>query len=155
MTVMYNGMNPAIPYKFTQTYNGFSTFTSAKINFKGEEEDDPIIRGIFEKTGENQSMKKITTIPEYIRFKDLVSNEINQDELGDVFSTGLTKMGITPKITIEKPTSLDNEYGSIVVTLDYKPEKDNPTDPTKIKLPYKDKFGLKDYKIQQLSLIHI
>ena len=149
LTVMYNGMDPAIPYKFTQTYNGFSTFTSAKINFKGEEEDDPIIRGIFEKTGETQSMKKITTIPEYIRFKDLVSNEINQDELGDVFSTGLTKMGFTPKITIEKPTSLDNEYGSIVVTLDYEPEKDNPTDPTKIKFPYKDKFGLENYKIQQ------
>ena len=131
-----------IPNKFIQTYTGFTTSSQANINWQGSEVKNKPVNQIFNDT----VIKDITSIGAYNDLKNTVANQVQANQLGQIYDTKLSRMGYVPTISIEKMTSLDNEYGSFIVTLDYSGDK---TDPTKLRYAYKDMFGLKEFKISQ------
>ncbi len=131
-----------IPNKFIQTYTGFTTSSQANINWQGSEVKDKPVNQIFK----DATIKDITSIGAYNDLKNTVANQVQANQLGQIYDTKLSRMGYVPKISIEKMTSLDNEYGSFIVTLDYSGDK---TDPTKLKQAYKNMFGLTNFKISQ------
>lgn len=151
LMVMYNGLDPTKPYKFIKTFTGFQSNTTASVNFKGELEHNEVIADQF-KNDTYKNPKNITVLnsPQKDYSKE-TAKDVQASELFNIYDTSLTKMGFIPTISINPLTSKDHEYGSIVVCLDYSPiangsEEENEK---KLKFPYKDKFGLKDYKIYQ------
>ncbi len=132
-----------IPNKFIQTYTGFTTESQANINWQGDQvKDDDPIKQVYK----NEDIRNITTIGAYNDLKNTVANQVQANQLGQIYDTKLARMGFVPTISIDKMTASDNEYGTFVVTLDYSGDK---TDPTKLKQAYKNMFGLKDFKISQ------
>ncbi len=145
--VHYNNLEVGTQSTFSITYTGLATENTNKINFAGEEvTEKPTLNGkpVFS----DDSVKSITSIPQYKDYDQKLATQVDESQLNFVFDSNLKKMGFQPQLKISKTKdgkldSKDAEYGSIKVELDY---KESYSDMLGIKLPstYWNKFGLKN-----------
>lgn len=153
INVVYVGISNTTKNDFTITYSGFPSTGTSIVKWQGDSLDDVIKEGTTtvdgvttytEKAQKAQEIKEaynanggvdggklidITTISSYSNYGTLLSTDIQTTQVNLVYTSLLSNMGYQPTLTIQR-TDLDNEYGVITITLDYR----NSTGNTGVKL---------------------
>lgn len=145
VVVTYNGLDPTVAAKFEQVFSGFVTEAEATVKFNGSGVDAttrPDLASVFPLS------KDITSISGYAGYGNRIVNEIKISDLTLTYDFSiLARMGFVPTISILPATSTELEYGALTVQVSFDPA--TSTSGKKLPSIYKDKFGLKDYKITQ------
>lgn len=122
--VSYNNLSNSTPSKFAIKYTGIVNYSSAQVQFAGNNDTNTLYS---EKFNDN-NIKILTSVPGFADYNVKLASDVTAGALTSLYSTQLIQyMGFTPKVTIvdnqkndaEGNSSLDMEYGSVYLKLDF------------------------------------
>ena len=122
--VSYNNLSNSTPSKFAIKYTGIVNYSTAQVQFAGNNNTDSLYSQKFS----DNNIKILTSVQGFADYNTKLASDVSAGALNSLYTTQLIQyMGFTPKVSIvnrqnndsEGYSSLDMEYGSICLKLDF------------------------------------